>query len=88
MRLLKTAVHPDILTLDQSTFVRNAARAIVLKGEMILMLYTARYHDYTLPGGGVDENENLLEGLIRELQEETGAQNIRDIEDFGLYEEF
>jgi len=88
MRLLKTTIHPEILSLDKNTFVRNAARAIVLKGDMILMLYTARYHDYTLPGGGVDENETILAGLIRELQEETGAQNIRDIEDFGLYEEF
>jgi len=88
MRLLKTTIHPDILSLDKNTLARNAARAIVLKGDMILMLYTARYHDYTLPGGGVDENEMILAGLIRELQEETGAQNIRDIQDFGLYEEF
>ena len=88
MRLLKTTVHPEIPCLDKNTFMRRAARGIVLKGEMILMLYTARYHDYTLPGGGVDENENIVEGLIRELQEETGAQNIRDIQDFGLYEEF
>ncbi|WP_028863588.1 NUDIX hydrolase [Psychromonas aquimarina] len=88
MRLLKSTVHPDITSLDQSTFTRIAARAIILKGEKILMLYTERYHDYTLPGGGVDAGENLEQGLIRELQEETGAQNIRNIEEFGLYEEY
>jgi len=88
MRLLKTTVHPDLSTLNKSTFLRNATRAIVLKGDMILMLYTARYHDYTLPGGGIDANEDQIQGLKRELEEETGAQNIRDIEDFGLYEEF
>jgi ADP-ribose pyrophosphatase YjhB (NUDIX family) len=88
MLLLKTTIHPDISSLNKSTFLRNASRAIVLKGDMILMLYTARYHDYTLPGGGVDESEDLVEGLIRELQEETGAINIRDIQAFGLYEEF
>ncbi|WP_041766314.1 NUDIX hydrolase [Psychromonas ingrahamii] len=88
MRLLKTTIHPDIASLNKSTFLRNAARAIVLKGDMILMLYTARYHDYTLPGGGVDKEEGLVEGLVRELQEETGAQNIRGIQAFGLYEEF
>ena len=88
MRLLKSTVHSDISSLEQSTFLRAATRAIILKGEMILMLYTERYHDYTLPGGGLDEGENLQQGLIRELQEETGAKNIRNIRDFGLYEEF
>ncbi len=88
MRQLKSTVHPDIESLDQSTFLRVATRAIILKGDKILMLYTERYHDYTLPGGGLDDGEDLLQGLIRELQEETGAQNIRDIREFGLYEEF
>lgn len=88
MRLLKSTVHPDISSLEQSTFLRLATRAIILKGEMILMLYTERYHDYTLPGGGVDNGEELQQGLIRELKEETGAQNIHNIREFGLYEEF
>lgn len=88
MRLLKSTVHPDINSLETKTFLREAARAIVLKGDKILMLYTERYHDYTLPGGGLDLGENKIQGLIRELQEETGAQNIRNIQAFGLYEEF
>ena len=88
MRLLKSTVHPDISSLEQSSFMRIATRAIILKDDMILMLYTERYHDYTLPGGGLDEGEDLQHGLIRELKEETGAQNIRNIREFGLYEEF
>lgn len=88
MRLLKSSISPDLTSLDGTTKFRKAARGIILDGENILMLYTARYDDYTLPGGGVDEGENIVEGLIRELQEETGAQNIRDIEEFGLYEEY
>jgi len=88
MRLLKSTVHPDIPSLDLPSFLRVATRAIILRGEEILMLYTERYHDYTLPGGGVDKGEDLVQGLIRELQEETGAQNIRNIQEFGLYEEF
>jgi len=67
---------------------RKATRAIVVDGENILMLYTERYHDYTLPGGGLDEGEDLLEGLVRELEEETGAQNIHSIKPYGIYEEF
>ena len=88
MRLLKSSVHPDIENLDANIFHRKAARGIILNGEDILMLYTERYHDYTLPGGGIDDGEDAVAGLIRELQEETGAQNIRDIKEFGLYEEY
>jgi len=88
MRLLKSTVHPDIQSLDRPTFLRLATRAIILQGEQILMLYTERYHDYTLPGGGVDKGEDLEQGFVRELQEETGAKNIRHMREFGLYEEF
>ncbi|WNC73295.1 NUDIX hydrolase [Thalassotalea psychrophila] len=88
MRLLRTTTHPDINNLCGRSFHRQAARGIILNGENILLLYTERYHDYTLPGGGVDEGENLEQGLIRELMEETGAANIRDIKAFGRYEEF
>lgn len=88
MRLLKSTVHPDIKSLDQPSFLRLAARGIILKGESVLMLYTQRYDDYTLPGGGIDSGENQIQGLIRELAEETGAQNIRNVEAFGLYEEY
>ncbi|WP_111977879.1 NUDIX hydrolase [Algibacillus agarilyticus] len=88
MRLLKSTVHSDIKDLSATKFHRKAARAIVLKNDNILMLYTARYHDYTLPGGGIDDGEDAIEGMKRELREETGAQNIRDIQSFGLYEEF
>ncbi|MCM0148616.1 NUDIX domain-containing protein [Photobacterium galatheae] len=88
MRLLQTAVHPDVADKQGTMFYRQAARAIILDGENILMLYTARYHDYTLPGGGIDDGEPVEAGLIRELKEETGARNIRDITPFGCYEEF
>ncbi|EGR2795152.1 DNA mismatch repair protein MutT [Vibrio cidicii] len=89
MRHLKTAVHPEIDHLDDKIiFKRNAARAICLDGEDILLLYTERYHDYTIPGGGLDEGEDVIAGMIRELQEETGATNIHNIKPFGIYEEF
>jgi len=88
MRLLKSTRHPDTNLPEQTSFERLATRAIVLKGDNILLLYTARYDDYTLPGGGVDKGEDLIEGFKRELLEETGAHNIRNINEFGLYEEF
>ncbi|GLO63843.1 DNA mismatch repair protein MutT [Vibrio sp. MACH09] len=89
MRHLRTTTHPDIDHLDDKIiFQRHAARAIVLDGENILLLYTERYHDYTIPGGGLDEGEDAIAGLVRELEEETGAQNIHNIKPYGIYEEF
>ena len=88
MRLLRTTTHPDIQDLNATSFNRKATRAVVLNGSNILLLYTERYHDYSLPGGGIDENEDNISALIRELKEETGAQNVRNIKEYGLYEEY
>lgn len=67
---------------------RIAARGIILNNNNILLMYTRRYDDYSLPGGGVDEGEDLIEGLVRELEEETGARHVRNILPLGIYEEF
>jgi 8-oxo-dGTP pyrophosphatase MutT (NUDIX family) len=88
MRLLRSTTHPSLTTLDAPTFKRTAARGIILDEENILMLYTERYHDYSIPGGGIDEGESITAGLLRELEEETGAQHIEIISEFGLYEEY
>jgi len=89
MQILKTHYHPDLDSLNNKTvFTRLATRAITLQGENILLLYTERYEDYSLPGGGLDLNEDRIDGMIRELCEETGAQNVRNVEPFGAYEEY
>lgn len=94
MRLLKTAFHPDVSpndivsASDRTIIERHATRGIVIKGEEILLLYTERYHDYSLPGGGIDDGEDEVSGLIRELKEETGAQGVRNVTAFGRYDEY
>jgi ADP-ribose pyrophosphatase YjhB (NUDIX family) len=94
MNLLKTAFHPDVAPDDITTnspfttIVRHAARGIVLRGDQILLLYTARYDDYSLPGGGIDEGEDEITGLSRELKEDTGAQGVRNVTPFGRYDEY
>ena len=89
MRHINTLIHPEVLGLiNPRTYSRKAARAVVINDDEILLIYTKRYDDYTLPGGGVDENEPIKEALIRELHEETGAKNIEIVSEFGIYEEY
>ncbi len=89
MQVLRTHYHPDIITLEnKSVFTRLATRSIVLKDQSILLMYTARYEDYSLPGGGLDAGEDKIKGMMRELNEETGALDINNIKPFGIYEEY
>lgn len=88
MKILSTHTHEAITSLEGRMEKRIAARGVILRGAEILLLYTSRYNDYSLPGGGVDPHESLTEGLIRELEEETGARNIRLEEEIGVYEEY
>ena len=89
MKLLKTHYHPEITSLENKSIVKRlATRSIAIQGANILLLYTERYEDYSLPGGGLDLRENQIEGMKRELIEETGACNIQNIQPFGIYEEF
>jgi hypothetical protein len=54
MQILKTHFHSEVTTLEnKSVFTRLATRSIATQDENILLLYTARYEDYSLPGGGL-----------------------------------
>ncbi|WP_409683484.1 NUDIX hydrolase [Paracoccus sp. (in: a-proteobacteria)] len=87
MRLIKKLVHPDVKTVTGAVLTRRAARGIVLRERSILLLFTDRYNDFSFPGGGVAEGEGLIDGLCRELEEETGASNVRVQRNYGYIEE-
>lgn len=88
MRLITRLVHPDVKATTGTVLTRRAARGIVLRERSILLLFTERYNDFSFPGGGgVAEGEELVDGLKRELEEETGASNVRVQRDYGYIEE-
>jgi ADP-ribose pyrophosphatase YjhB (NUDIX family) len=86
MSILRSTIHPDVDT-PNNNFQRIATRGIITQGADILLIFTSRYHDYSLPGGGVNQGEDIVSGLLREVEEETGAQNIHNVVPYGIYEE-
>jgi 8-oxo-dGTP pyrophosphatase MutT (NUDIX family) len=88
MRLITKLVHPSLKTIEGNVFRREAARGIVLRDQAILLLYTERYNDFSFPGGGIDPDEDMLVALRRELEEETGATDVRVVSHYGYIEEF
>ena len=74
---------------DQSiSYTRRAARAVLLNaaGQVAIMHFTAT-GSYKLPGGGIDEGEDTVAALHREIREETGYE-ITDIKELGEVVEY
>lgn len=76
MKLIKE-VNDAVLLGKEGMSARSprlAARAILrrLDGKYALM-YTEKFDLYSLPGGGVEKGEKLIDALKREVLEETGC---------------
>lgn len=53
--------------------VRIAGRAILTNGKNeVVLMWVSKYSIYKLPGGGIEDHEDIHEGLKREVLEETG----------------
>ena len=66
---------------------RRTARAIVKNGEgLYAVLYAKKFDLYSLPGGGIEDGENEVSTLIREMEEETGC-TCDTIEQLGVVSE-
>lgn len=56
-------------------FRRTAVRALVFDADgKVALMHAAKRGYYKLPGGGVDEGEDLMTALNRELMEELGCK--------------
>ncbi len=88
MKLLKEIVHNRNLNIEGNTIYREAVRAIIVKKNKILMIYSRNNGDYKFPGGGGDSNETYEEALRREVKEEAGASILRIDKEFGKVVEY
>jgi 8-oxo-dGTP pyrophosphatase MutT (NUDIX family) len=64
--------HPGVNT-NGKTIYRTAVRAVFLRGQDLLMVFSSAVGDYKFPGGGVNDSELHQQALARELREECGA---------------
>ena len=80
--------NDDNLSINDIEETVTKVRAIIVNEDNEIVL--ARYNDlYLLPGGSVDNNENLNEALIRELKEETGMNfENTSLEPFVMVEQY
>lgn len=69
-------IEPEFVPKEGVVFKeRRAARAVLFdKNGRVALLHAARLGYHKLPGGGVEEGEDIALALARELQEEVGAE--------------
>ena len=68
--------------------LRKGARGIVIREDGKIAIFNkANKHEYKLPGGGIEENENPEDAFYREVAEETGCK-VEIIKYLGVTEEY
>lgn len=68
--------------------LRKGARGIVIREDGKIAIFNkANKHEYKLPGGGIEENENPEDAFYREVAEETGCK-VEIIKYLGITEEY
>ncbi len=89
MQLLKT-INPEEVNEDNipGWKYREAARAVVFDPEnRVGLLHVTKDHYYKLPGGGVEEGEDIKIALDRECEEELGVQ-VEVLKEIGIIIEY
>ena len=83
---MKRLFEVDLKDYDgcSKVFRRPSARAIIIKRDKIALVYATNEKYYKFPGGGIHEDEDIRDALIREVKEEVGLSVIpASIIEFG-----
>lgn len=74
--LIKELTDKNVLGLEgmSNKPPRKTSRAIVINEEgNCAVMYAEKFNLYSLPGGGIEDGEDEVSALIREIDEETGC---------------
>ena len=89
MKLIKEITDKEILGTEglSNAKPRYTARAILKNySNEYAVMYAEKFNLYSLPGGGIEDNEDKIDALKREILEETGCV-CKSIEELGcVYE--
>lgn len=68
--------------------IRPTAGGIILGPENKIAITNQRKNSWSIPKGGVDPGEEILEAAKREIREETGITELELIEKLGVYSRY
>jgi len=92
LTLDETSIDAQLPTSSREGYaLREAARALVIDdNNAVALLHVSKDNYYKLPGGGIEDEEDPIEALERELLEEIGTAaeivaNLGTIQEFRYY---
>jgi len=85
MKLLKLFNPPNLSESERNNLPKRISTRAIIKNEegQVALLYSNKFNYYEIPGGTVDGDETVAEGMARECLEETGCV-IETIKELGL----
>ncbi|MCM3590449.1 NUDIX domain-containing protein [Brevibacillus borstelensis] len=88
--LIRRITDSDILSSApefMDAVSRYGSRGVLVDDMLnVAMMYMSKINLYKLPGGGIDEGENIRDAFLREIKEETGYE-AEIIHELGCIEE-
>ena len=77
---MKRLFEINLKDYDESykRFKRPSVRGVIIVDNKVAMVYSKKYDYYKFPGGGIENNEDHIATLKREVLEETGLAVLDD----------